>query len=203
MNYWWVNHRQTFKQEFGGGYMWSPKTNKNGGKSHFYDNMTRVKAGDIVYSFAYGQIQAVGVVMSGASSYRKPEEFGKTGDNWENEGWYVPVKFERYGKPFRPKDKMDVIAPLLPAKYSPIQANGNGNQAAYLSLVSKQLASNLNALIGLVRPFDMGFDITHINLHKTFSTPHGGGGPGSGPIAVVNKLVEFLSSTVVESKEKF
>ncbi len=148
MNYWWVNHRQTFKQEFGGGYMWSPKTNKNGGKSHFYDNMTRVKAGDIVYSFAYGQIQAVGVVMSGASSYRKPEEFGKTGDNWENEGWYVSVKFERYGKPFRPKDKMDVIAPLLPAKYPPIQANGNGNQAAYLSLVSKQLASNLNALIG-------------------------------------------------------
>src|SRR5690606_29537351 len=42
--------------------------------------------------------------------------------------------------------------------------------------------ANLNALMGLVKPVDMGFDIKHINLHKTFSSPHGGGGPGSGPV---------------------
>jgi len=52
--------------------------------------------------------------------------------------------------------------------------------------------ANLNALLGIVRPGDMGFDITHINLHKTFATPHGGGGPGSGGIAVNDKLVDFL-----------
>jgi len=52
--------------------------------------------------------------------------------------------------------------------------------------------ANLNALIGIVRPVDMGFDIVHINLHKTFSTPHGGGGPGAGPIGVVDKLVDYL-----------
>ncbi len=52
--------------------------------------------------------------------------------------------------------------------------------------------ANLNALIGIVRPVDMGFDIVHINLHKTFSTPHGGGGPGSGPIGVVPGLVPYL-----------
>jgi glycine dehydrogenase subunit 2 len=52
--------------------------------------------------------------------------------------------------------------------------------------------ANLNALLGIVKPGDMGFDITHLNLHKTFSTPHGGGGPGSGPIAVVRKLDKFL-----------
>jgi len=52
--------------------------------------------------------------------------------------------------------------------------------------------ANLNALMGVVKPADMGFDITHINLHKTFSTPHGGGGPGAGPIAVVEKLSDFL-----------
>ncbi|MCK9482990.1 MAG: aminomethyl-transferring glycine dehydrogenase subunit GcvPB [Candidatus Marinimicrobia bacterium] len=52
--------------------------------------------------------------------------------------------------------------------------------------------ANLNALLGIVRPGDMGFDITHINLHKTFSTPHGGGGPGSGVIAVNAKLADFL-----------
>ena len=52
--------------------------------------------------------------------------------------------------------------------------------------------ANLNALIGLTRPADMGFDITHINLHKTFSTPHGGGGPGSGPIGVTRQLSPYL-----------
>ena len=58
--------------------------------------------------------------------------------------------------------------------------------------------ANLNALIGLVKPADMGFDITHINLHKTFSTPHGGGGPGSGPIGVVDKLKDMLPYPLIE-----
>ncbi len=52
--------------------------------------------------------------------------------------------------------------------------------------------ANLNAIVGLCKPAEMGFDIMHINLHKTFSTPHGGGGPGSGPVAVVDKLVKYL-----------
>ena len=54
--------------------------------------------------------------------------------------------------------------------------------------------ANLNALVGIAKPSDMGFDIMHINLHKTFSTPHGGGGPGAGPVAVNKKLSEFLSN---------
>jgi glycine dehydrogenase subunit 2 len=52
--------------------------------------------------------------------------------------------------------------------------------------------ANLNAFVGRARPGDMGFDICHVNLHKTFSTPHGGGGPGSGPVGVADRLVEFL-----------
>ncbi len=57
--------------------------------------------------------------------------------------------------------------------------------------------ANLNALIGLTKPADMGFDITHINLHKTFSTPHGGGGPGSGPIGVSQRLAGYLPGPLV------
>jgi glycine dehydrogenase subunit 2 len=57
--------------------------------------------------------------------------------------------------------------------------------------------ANLNALLGRAKPGDMGFDITHINLHKTFSTPHGGGGPGSGPVGVCEKLVDFLPNPIV------
>jgi glycine dehydrogenase subunit 2 len=52
--------------------------------------------------------------------------------------------------------------------------------------------ANLNAILGAVRPGDMGFDIVHMNLHKTFATPHGGGGPGAGPVAVSQRLVDFL-----------
>ena len=52
--------------------------------------------------------------------------------------------------------------------------------------------ANLNAILGVVRPGDMGFDIVHMNLHKTFATPHGGGGPGAGPVAVSERLVDFL-----------
>ncbi|MHB1710709.1 MAG: aminomethyl-transferring glycine dehydrogenase subunit GcvPB [Acidimicrobiales bacterium] len=52
--------------------------------------------------------------------------------------------------------------------------------------------ANLNAILGVVRPGDMGFDIVHMNLHKTFATPHGGGGPGAGPVAVSERLIPFL-----------
>ncbi|MCD4655765.1 aminomethyl-transferring glycine dehydrogenase subunit GcvPB, partial [bacterium] len=58
--------------------------------------------------------------------------------------------------------------------------------------------ANLNALMGLVKPGDLGVDVLHINLHKTFSTPHGGGGPGSGPVAVSDCLVPFLPMPVIE-----
>ena len=57
--------------------------------------------------------------------------------------------------------------------------------------------ANLNALLGVIRPGDLGFDVMHINLHKTFSTPHGGGGPGSGPVVVAPHLVDFLPAPVV------
>ncbi|MGB5605304.1 MAG: aminomethyl-transferring glycine dehydrogenase subunit GcvPB [Gammaproteobacteria bacterium] len=57
--------------------------------------------------------------------------------------------------------------------------------------------ANLNAILGKVRPGDMGFDVIHLNLHKTFSTPHGGGGPGAGPVAVSKRLAPFLPLPVV------
>lgn len=61
--------------------------------------------------------------------------------------------------------------------------------------------ANLNAVMGTVRPGDMGFDVIHLNLHKTFSTPHGGGGPGSGPVGCKNFLAEFLPSIRITGDE--
>jgi glycine dehydrogenase subunit 2 len=57
--------------------------------------------------------------------------------------------------------------------------------------------ANMNALLGIYKPADMGIDVMHFNLHKTFSTPHGGGGPGSGPVGVTKELAEFLPDPVV------
>ncbi len=61
--------------------------------------------------------------------------------------------------------------------------------------------ANMNALLGRARPGEMGFDVVHLNLHKTFGTPHGGGGPGAGPVGVVKKLADYLPVPVV-SKDK-
>lgn len=61
--------------------------------------------------------------------------------------------------------------------------------------------ANANAIMGIARPGDMGFDVIHLNLHKTFSTPHGGGGPGSGPVGVRKDLVEFLPTPLIEQRD--
>ncbi|MEK3797738.1 aminomethyl-transferring glycine dehydrogenase subunit GcvPB [Peribacillus sp. FSL H8-0477] len=61
--------------------------------------------------------------------------------------------------------------------------------------------ANLNAVLSKARPGDMGFDVVHLNLHKTFTGPHGGGGPGSGPVGVKNELIRFLPKPIVSEKE--
>ncbi|MBA4507446.1 glycine dehydrogenase subunit 2 [Clostridium sporogenes] len=64
--------------------------------------------------------------------------------------------------------------------------------------------ANLNAIMGIARPGDMGFDVCHLNMHKTFSTPHGGGGPGSGPVGVKKHLAKFLPIPTIEKEnDKF
>ncbi len=60
--------------------------------------------------------------------------------------------------------------------------------------------ANLNAIMGRLRPGDVGFDVMHVNLHKTFSTPHGGGGPGSGPVGVAECLVPYLPVSIIEKR---
>jgi glycine dehydrogenase subunit 2 len=62
--------------------------------------------------------------------------------------------------------------------------------------------ANMNALLGIVRPCDLGIDLLHYNLHKTFSTPHGGGGPGSGPVGVAAHLVDYLPGPIVTIVEE-
>jgi putative restriction endonuclease len=138
--YWWVNHKQTWRQEIEGRYLWSPKTNSNGVRNQFYNNMRRASPGDLVLSYADQQIRYVGRVVEFAFSAPKPEEFGTVGLYWSHDGWLLPVFWTKLVLPISPKSLMDRLRPLLPARYSPIHpATGGGNQAAYLAQISRPL----------------------------------------------------------------
>ena len=92
MRYWWVNQNQTFRQEIEGGYLWSPKRNKNGHRNPFYEFMREVAPGDIVFSFCDTRIAALGIVSGYCRESPKPEEFGNAGTNWSQIGWRVAAK---------------------------------------------------------------------------------------------------------------
>ena len=134
--FWWVNHKQTARQEIEGQYLWSPKTQSNGARNVFYDNMRRASPGDLVLSYAGGSIQFVGRVAEFAFTAPKPTEFGSTGSYWANEGWLLPIFWTPLAPPVRPKDLLATLAPILPRKYSPIRPHsGDGNQGVYLAEV--------------------------------------------------------------------
>lgn len=141
MHYWWVNHRKTFRQEFGGKYVWCPKRKTNGRMSHFYETVREVQPDDIVFSYANAQLQGFGYVKTYGYSCPRPDEFGQVGQVWNVRGWRADVDFRKFVNPVRPADYSGRIAPLLPDKYSPIRGNGYGNQGACFSEIPECLAS--------------------------------------------------------------
>lgn len=148
MRYWWVNQNQTWRQEIAGGYLWSPKRNANRARNPFYEFMREVAPGDLVFSFVDTRIFAVGVISSYCYESPKPTEFGQVGLNWDNIGWRVRVNFVSLLNKVRPKDHIEVLRPLLPSRYSPLQESGNGIQSIYLTEVPTPFAEVLIGLIG-------------------------------------------------------
>jgi hypothetical protein len=145
--YWWVNQNQTFSEEVGGGFMWSPKTNANGARNQYYDNMTVVQPGDVVFSFCDTRIKAIGRVTSTAQTQPKPE-FRTESWSASPDGWFVETDFVELDNQIRPKDHIEKIRDFLPSKYSPLQWNGNGIQSVYLTSVPTEMATVLIQLIG-------------------------------------------------------
>ncbi|MBX3549074.1 MAG: HNH endonuclease [Xanthobacteraceae bacterium] len=148
MRYWWVNQNQTYRHEVQGGYLWSPKRRADGARNPFYEYMREVSPGDIILSFTDTRIAAIGIAKSYCWESPKPEEFGQAGQNWENIGWKVGVDFAELTNRIRPKDHIDVLRPLLPGRHAPLQPNGNGLQAVYLTELPPDLAEVLLGLIG-------------------------------------------------------
>ena len=148
MRYWWVNQNQTFRHEIEGGYMWSPKRNKDGRRNPFYEFMREVAPGDLVFSYCDTRIAAIGIVSGYCRESPKPIEFGSAGMNWSQIGWKVDVGWRLLKNTVRPKDHIARLQGELGAQYAPLTQDGNGKQAVYLTMVRPSLASLLFALIG-------------------------------------------------------
>ena len=148
MRYWWVNQNQTYRQEVQGGYLWSPKRSASGARNPFYEFNARGVARRP--DFFVRRYQDTGpwncsIALLGDP---KPVEFGNAGQNWEDIGWKVKVGFTDLAQKIRPKDHIDILRPLLPSRYSPLQPNGNGLQSVYLTELPSALAEVLLGLIG-------------------------------------------------------
>ena len=148
MRFWWVNHKQTYKQEVGDGYLWSPKTKKGGIRTPHYDRMTPVMPGDVVFSFASGMIRNVGVATHVAASSPKPD-FGVIGEAWAQDGWMVPITWQATPSAVRPKEIISALRPNLPTSGSPLSPEtGNGYQHVYLTSISANLGAQLLEIWG-------------------------------------------------------
>ncbi|HEX4340579.1 MAG TPA: HNH endonuclease [Polyangiaceae bacterium] len=148
MRYWWVNQKQTYRQEIGGGYLWSPKRRSNQSRNQFYENMKEVAPGDLVFSYWRSAIRAYGQIRSFGYDAPKPEEFGSAGRNWSQIGYRADVDYVRLDTPIAPRDAWERIRRLLPEKYSPLNpANGLGLQSVYLAALPLPLGQLLWKLV--------------------------------------------------------
>ena len=149
MSSWWVNHRQTFRHEFRGGYLWSPKRRKNGSRNIFYDYMRLVRPGDTVISYADGHVKGIGLAKTYCYTSPRPDEFGHIGEVWEAIGWRVDVHFVPAVRTIRPRNMLGEIGQLIGMKHSPLGPDGNGRQAVYLAAISDLLANLIRRAVGI------------------------------------------------------
>ena len=136
-------------------------------------------------------------VKSGLSSAQAEEKRAKYGFNRLNEKKKKSTLL-RFLEQFKDVMILILIAAAI-VSFTVICVEKNWGELFEPALIL--LIVILNAIMGVARPGDMGFDIMHINLHKTFSTPHGGGGPGSGPVGVRKGLEEYLPNPQVKRQE--
>jgi putative restriction endonuclease len=151
MAYWWVSQNETYSHEVGGGYMWAPRKNDKGQTAAGWLTMTKVREGDIIFSFHGTFIKAVGIALSEAYEAEQPVDFAKKGEAWQRDGWRVDVMYITATNQFQPRNHMGLLGPLLPVKYSPLQMSGRGNQA-YLFPVPDELGMTLLGLSATTIP---------------------------------------------------
>lgn len=152
LRYWWVNHKQTYKDEHACGYIWSPKTKKNNTYNLGYESLARVRTGDVVISFAWQEIKAIGVASGECREEPIPDSHSQAAEAWGDIGWMVPIEWFALDYPVLLKPHVEGLIKFLPRKYSPIQDNGDANQGSYLASVSPMLAHQILSIISITNP---------------------------------------------------
>jgi len=132
--------------------MWSPVTKANGARNPFWDNMTKVEPGDVIFAYAQQQIKAIGIVQKRSIPAPKPASFGNTPNNWAQIGWLVEVEFNQLTVPIVPKAHLDKLDVYLAEKSAPLHRNGNGKER-YLLELQVGLAKTLLEISGI--PIDV------------------------------------------------
>ncbi|MCZ2496397.1 HNH endonuclease [Xylophilus sp. Kf1] len=138
--FWWVNHGGTFTRETGGGYIWAPRADENqrGLKGHV--NLTQVRRGDLILSYADKAVRCIGVAQASATIAERPASYRRS--SFPPNGWRVEVQWQPLNAPIAPLAFFEQLAPLLSEKYAPLNhANGHGNLSMYLSEISEEVVA--------------------------------------------------------------
>ncbi|OYW00946.1 MAG: hypothetical protein B7Z58_13435 [Acidiphilium sp. 37-64-53] len=134
MAYWWVSHNRTYKEERDGGYLWAPKSGAEGVIFAHWSNMTLVRPGDLVFSYAKQSIGAVGVASTAAYDAPQPVEFDNA---WHGDGRKIDVVYRTITPALRLDSFVDDLIPLLPERNSPITSRKKGVQGYLFSIPPK------------------------------------------------------------------
>lgn len=121
--YYWVNQGKTYKEEKEGGYLWAPKQNKSGNSFFHWDNMLKLKPGDVVFNYRKGFVLGYCIIESEHFSASQPEEF-KVDVDWQDEGYMIDAKYFLFESPLEIKTVFSKIKKYLPEKYSPLNITG-------------------------------------------------------------------------------
>jgi len=170
VKFWWVNHKQTFRHEFRGGYVWSPKLKKDGSRNVFYDFMRLVRPGDVIFSFAHGAIQGAGTAKSHCYTSPRPDEFGHIGQAWDAIGWRVDVGFTPAANPLRPREILQEIGAHIGIRYSPLNTDGTGRQGVYLAAIPQSFGHVVAAKLKYV-PWFSGVAATEVGRDIEIELP--------------------------------
>jgi len=147
--FWWVNHSLTHRQEIEGSYLWFARAGSRGkARGEFEKNVGRLAAGDVILSHAEGKLGAVGIVLGAAHEAAKPPELSFVAVATEaDKGWLVPVRFGALPRPLGVEEHCAELAPSLPAKHSPIRANGTCNSHVVLAPVAAALVASVRRIL--------------------------------------------------------
>ena len=157
---WWVNQNQTHHLEVPGNFLWSPKKTKTGASLKYYNNMTKIRPGDIVFSYYQQAIRAIGIATVGAYSEGHPDDDSKW-SSWDSDGWMAEVSFTLLENPIVPNSYGKALQSLTIGSDAPLKENFSGRQA-YLFELSEERTRDVRAVVQRENP-DLAQMITFLS----------------------------------------